>query len=118
VYPPSRKGRTLGDSYVFEWVGNELERRTDLRRIEARGTVRLALREAGLEPRTVTAEQMRVVLKRILPAALERRRVVDAEGLCIELAEGVLDLVTRSDARATESAYDIFRRLGGDGDPS
>lgn len=44
-------------SPAFEWLCSELEQRTRFARIEARGTVRLVLKDAGLEPRSVTAAQ-------------------------------------------------------------
>ena len=33
---------------IFDFVADELEKRTDLAKLEARGTVRLALKEADL----------------------------------------------------------------------
>jgi hypothetical protein len=102
------------DESVFDWVGRELEARTTLSRAEARGTVRLALREAGLEPAEVTPEQMAVALRRVMPRMLTRRRVADADTLCADLAGALRDFVTGSNVRPAETAYDVFRRLGGD----
>ena len=65
----------MADSATFEWVCNELEQRTSLDRLEARGTVRLSLKQAGLEPGTVTTEQMKVVLEKVLPSELDSRGV-------------------------------------------
>ena len=39
----------------FEWVSQELERITSLERLEARGTLRLVLKKAGLDASGVTA---------------------------------------------------------------
>lgn len=99
-------------SPVFEWVGSELERLTPLSLIEARGTVRLLLKKAGLEPGGVTAAQMEVVILRLMPAALERRGVENSETLCNDLATRVRDETEGRQAESTETAYDVFRRLG------
>ena len=53
----------MADTAAFGWLCNELERVTTLNRLEARGTVRIALKQAGLESRSVTPDQMRVVEK-------------------------------------------------------
>ena len=47
----------MAGSSAFEWLCTALEESTTLERLEARGTVRIALKEAGLEPRTVAFEQ-------------------------------------------------------------
>ena len=44
-------------SPVFEFVAGEIERRSALATLEARGTVRLALKRAGLESSSVTSAQ-------------------------------------------------------------
>ena len=43
----------VADARTFDWVCAQLEERSSLDRLEARGTVRLALKQAGLEPRHV-----------------------------------------------------------------
>ena len=48
----------MADDNVFDWVCGALESATSLDRLEARGTLRLALKASGLEARTVTAEQL------------------------------------------------------------
>jgi hypothetical protein len=101
----------MGDSPVFSRVGDALERLTSLKRIEARGTVRLVLKDAGLEPGTVTVAEMQVVLERLMPTALEKRKVNDAADVCAKLTR---ELADHGPLEARESAYDVFRRLGGD----
>ena len=56
---PLDRRSSMPDSAAFEWTCNELEERCSLDRLEARGTVRLALKQAGLEARSVTPEQMK-----------------------------------------------------------
>ena len=85
----------MTDSASFEWACNELERLTSLARLEARGTVRLILRAGGLESRSVTAEQLQVVLQRLLPEELAARGVDEgaqiAERVAGQLAKLELD---------------------------
>jgi hypothetical protein len=58
------------ESPAFAWTCLELERETSLSPLVARGTVRLALRQAGLQPQSVSGEQMAIVLREILPQEL------------------------------------------------
>ncbi len=60
----------MATSTAFEWLCDELETKTTLDRLEARGTVRIALKQAGLEATSATAAQIAVVLTRILPEEL------------------------------------------------
>jgi len=73
-------------STLFDFISGEIERRTDLARLEARGTVRLALKEAGFEADAITAREMSVVLEKIMPGSLVSRGVSDAESVCSALA--------------------------------
>ena len=95
---------------VFDLVAGELERGTDLARLETRGTVRLALKEAGLDARSVTPAQMAVTLEKVLPGQLRSRGVAHAEGLCQTILETLArDHSTQPDD--AESPEAIFRRL-------
>jgi hypothetical protein len=100
----------VADSPVFDRSCDELEARTALDRLAARGTVRLALKEAGLEVTSVDAAQMGVVLQRVLPSELERRGVADAASVCAAIAEvlaGTVFDVARD--RAGEAAAKVAR---------
>jgi hypothetical protein len=101
----------MADAPVFEFVCGELERRTSLGRLEARGTVRLALKEAGLSANAVSVREMQVVLDRLLPAALASRGVENGEALCGEIRAGAARV--DEGARAAETPEAIFGRLGG-----
>jgi hypothetical protein len=95
---------------VFDFVADELERRTDLEKLEARGTVRLALKAAGFNPREVTSEQMAVVLEQIMPDELTPRGIDAAQPLCAELARLVKEFQPEGEVPGT-SPEDVFRRL-------
>lgn len=101
----------MPESAVFEFVCAEVERRTSLGRLEARGTVRLALKEAGLAPNTVSVREMQVVLDRVLPAALASRGIEGGGGVCNEIRAGAARLKDAGAAAETPEA--IFGRLGG-----
>ena len=100
----------MSDTRAFDLVCDQLEAGTSLERLEARGTVRLALKQAGLEARTITPEQMSVVVARILPEELATRGVEGASSLCESIAADLKNLEA-GDVGETPDA--IFRRLGG-----
>jgi hypothetical protein len=100
----------MADSPVFEFVCGELERRTSLGRLEARGTVRLALKEAGLGA-SVSVREMQVVLERVLPGALASRGIENGEVICSEIRGGTTRL--QDSARTADTPEAIFGRLGG-----
>lgn len=104
----------MSESPAFGWLGDALEKRTSLSRIEARGTVRLVLKDAGLEPGAVNAAQMGVVIARLLPMALERRGVADASGLCQALGDELRACANTLSQPVKDSAYDVFERMGSD----
>ena len=102
----------MADSAVFESVSGQLERETELDRIEARGTLRIALKAAGLRAKDLTAKEAIAVLEHVLPVELERRGVDASEAVCErirrELARSGVD--RESEAETPQS---VFERLGG-----
>lgn len=96
---------------IFDFVADELERHTDLAKLEARGTVRLALKQAGLEPRTVNREQMDVMLARLMPSELRGRGVDDPERVCQALRTSLEASCPGDSSPDAESPEAIFRRL-------
>lgn len=95
---------------IFERVCESLEERTDLSRLEARGTIRLTLKEAGLDPARVTPHQMGVAISEILPAELRSRGVDDADAVCEAL--GIVAKTVEGDATvdAADRIDGLFRR--------
>jgi len=102
----------MSEASPFDFVCAEFEQRTQLNRLEARGTVRLALKQAGLDAAHVTAVQMRAVLEKILPGELRARGVADPESHCKALA-ALLSGRERTDAGSAASPEAIFARLAG-----
>jgi hypothetical protein len=99
----------VNGSPAFAWTCAEIERATSLSELVARGTVRLALKQAGLEAKTVSGKEMAIVLREILPQELSNRAVADSKRLCGDLAVRIL---TRN-FQGSDAVTDVFRRLGG-----
>jgi hypothetical protein len=100
----------MGDSTAFDIACSYLERSTGLERPAARGTVRLALKEAGLDPDTVTADQLAVVTEKVLPAELRALRISDVEGHCQSL-RAHLKRLAQAGAEPAAGPEAVFERL-------
>ena len=100
----------MADSAAFEFACDLLEARTSLERLAARGTVRIALKQAGLEARSITSEQMAVVVKKLLPAELTSRGVDAGEAICQAILSGLGGVAT---GPVSETPDAVFKRLGG-----
>ena len=100
----------MANSPAFDWLCEHLERATDLDRLEARGTVRIALKSAGLDTGSVTPEQMRVVIEKVLTAELVARGIEDADQKCTQFASGISEVDAGG---VSDSPDEVFRRLGG-----
>jgi hypothetical protein len=99
----------MADSPAFSFACGELERLTQWTREQARGTVRLALREAGLSASAVRAREMQVVFERLMPKELASRRVENGEQLCADIGQRVG--AVQDDARV-DTPDAVFARLG------
>jgi hypothetical protein len=95
----------------FDFVCSQIERATELSTLEARGTVRLALKAAGMDAKSVGVSQMRVVLDKVMPGELRNRGCADPERVCADIATqlGAKTFATPSG----DSPETIFARLGG-----
>jgi hypothetical protein len=94
---------------LFDCVARALEEKTTLAELEARGTLRLALKEAGLDAASVTPEQMDVVLSRVMPAELVARGVDAPDSVC-EALRGVVKGFS-GPAASTDTPEAVFARL-------
>ncbi len=99
------------DAALFDFAAERLEHHTGFSQLEARGTLRIALKVAGLDPSAFTAGQLCVVFEKVMPGELDSRGVSDVQDVC---AAVLVDLESArdaaADARAT-SPDEIFRRL-------
>jgi hypothetical protein len=99
------------DAPAFALVCSHLETTTGLDRPAARGTVRLALKEAGLDAETVSPAQMSVVVQKLLPRELRSLRISDVEGHCTALLAR-LKRLAMGDATGGDGPQAVFQRLG------
>ncbi len=98
---------------LFDIAADKLESSTGLDRLAARGTLRIALKEAGLDPRNVTAPQLRAVFEKLMPRELEARGVADAAAASGAAIDAIERAASETDLAAATSPDEIFKRLGG-----
>ncbi len=100
----------MADESTFDFLCDELERTSSLDRLEARGTVRIAVKQAGLDPHSASPQELAVVVERVLPEELAARGIEDSDSLCSALAKQVATREAEDESRETPEA--IFARLG------
>ena len=101
----------MGDEALFDAVADALQRRTGMEALAARGTLRIALKGAGLDAKAVTAEQLVVVIERMLPKELESRGVQDVGGVCTVLVQAARAAASAGAGAGGASPEDVFRRI-------
>lgn len=100
----------MSTSAAFDRVAQRLGEWTQLDALAARGTVRLLLKEAGLEVASVSPPQLAAAARHLLPGALRSRGVPEPEALTARICA---DLATVSDdAAGRETPERVFARLG------
>jgi hypothetical protein len=67
---------------IFDIAAERLEESTDMDRLAARGTLRIALKQAGLDAQNLTISQLKAVFEKLMPKELEARGVIDAAATC------------------------------------
>lgn len=98
---------------LFDFAAEKLEQHTGLNRLEARGTLRIALKDSGLDARSVTADQLSVVFDKVMPLELGKRGVKDAEETCSAVIAELANAPALADEGSSGDVDGIFRRLGG-----
>lgn len=98
----------MAESTVFTWLCERLDAESDLTLIEARGTVRLCLKSAGLVPADLTPDQAAAIATQLLPQELKARGVPDSDAFCERLA-GQARLLT--DERSAPAPDEVFGSL-------
>lgn len=76
----------MADSGLFEKACAALEGATQLSQSEARGTLRIALKEAGYDAASVNRPQLLAVIFYSLPQELVALGLGDAQKICDDLA--------------------------------
>lgn len=97
----------------FDVAAAELERLSPLDSLAARGTLRIVLKGAGLDARTVRVLDLLIVIEKLLPGELASRGVDEPEEVCGVL-RGALQRRAGELASATPaSPSDVLRRIRG-----
>lgn len=99
---------------LFDFAAERLEHHTGFNRLEACGTLRIALKFAGLDMDSITAGQLCVVFEKVMPAELEKRGVKEAAEACGAVIEDLANAPAPSDDAPSGDLDGVFRRLGGD----
>jgi hypothetical protein len=94
-------------SPAFEAAQGALET-SGMDRWTARGAIQLALMDAGLEPNSVSAAQLKVVVEKLLPSQLKSQKINDIPAVCTKILTALSML--GNDA-APEGADKVFERL-------
>jgi hypothetical protein len=102
----------VADSPVFARTCSELEGRIGLDGLAVRGTVRIALKAAGLDVASVGVAEMSVVLRRVLPKELETRGVPDALAVCEAVAQILAGLSFETAPDRAARAAETVARFG------
>jgi hypothetical protein len=97
---------------LFSFVSDQLEECTPLDRLESRGTLRIVLKESGLDPKTVTQKQFCVILESVAPGELDSRGVAEARAICAAIIEKIQG-EPADRWKATSDIDKIFDRLAG-----
>ncbi len=98
---------------LFDIAAERLEERCDMDRLAARGTLRLAVKEAGLDVQNLTILQLRAVFEKLMPNELEARGVTDAAATCQAVMNDIASAASTADLTTSSSPDEIFKRLGG-----
>ena len=98
---------------LFDIAAERLGESSDLDRLAARGTLRLALKGAGLDANRLTIPQLRTVFEKIMPNELEARGVAEAAESCKTAMDAIERAASEAELAASSSPDEIFKRLGG-----
>jgi len=98
---------------LFDHAAEQLERHTHLNHLEARGTLRLAVKEAGLDAKSLTLPQLTAVFEKVMPSELEDRGIEAAATTCRTILAEITRTADPADTASTGGSDEIFQRLGG-----
>lgn len=98
-------------SVLFDGVAAALEAHTTFNRLQARGTLRLALKQGGLVPDAATAVEIEVVIRKLVPGELRNRGILDVEPFCEAMIERSRALAGEGPERGARPE-DVFGRFG------
>jgi hypothetical protein len=98
---------------LFDPAAEQLEHHTGLDRLEARGTLRLAIKQAGLDARRLTLRELDAIFEKVMPEQLATRGIDQPSSVC----KAIMAEITRSANGATTAdvanSDEVLGRLGG-----
>ena len=98
---------------LFDIAAERLGESSDMERLAARGTLRLAIKQAGLNTDNLTIPQLRTVFERLMPKELDARGVSDPAAACKTTMDEIARSADAIDSASSASPDDVFKRLGG-----
>jgi hypothetical protein len=99
------------DTSLFDFAAQKLEQHTGFSQLEARGTLRIAVKSAGLETKTLTVAELGVVFEKLMPGELEQRGVKDTLSVCAAVLRELEEAPIAEDDSTSNNPDDVFRRL-------
>ena len=99
------------ETSLFDLAAQKLEQHTGFSQLEARGTLRIAVKSAGLDPSSLALDELRVVFEKLMPGELDQRGVKDTEGACAAVMRDLESAPIDTTDSASSTPDDVFRRL-------
>ena len=99
------------DGALFDLAAQSLERHTGWSELEARGTLRIAIKSGGLDPKSIRANELNVVIRELMPAELEKRGVSDTAAVCAAVITDIASAPAIATSSRSKNPDDVFRRL-------
>jgi hypothetical protein len=96
---------------LFDFAAQKLEQHTGFSQLEARGTLRIAVKSAGLELKSLTVDELRVVIEKLMPGELEQRGVEDTLSACAAVMRDLEDAPIAESDSPSNNPDDVFHRL-------
>lgn len=98
-------------SQAYDEFCRQIETCAALTDLQAMGTARILVKEAGLDAKTATPSQLAVVASKLLPRQLEFLGVTDGAGVAARVNAALASLAPAVGAATAPEA--VFRRIGG-----
>lgn len=99
------------ETSLFDVAAQKLERHTGFSQLEARGTLRIAVKSAGLDPKSLTPDELGAVFEKLMPGELEQRGVIDTAGACAAVMRDLENAPIAATDSSSSNPDDIFSRL-------
>jgi len=98
-------------SQAYQEFCRQIETCASLSDLQAMGTARILVKEAGLDSKTATSAKLSVVASKLLPRQLELLGVAGSDGVAAKVNAALAAIAPG--AAAANAPEAVFRRLGG-----